>query len=241
MIDTINNVNILHKHLLEDFKNIKDCTLHILDNYNIIGINNENTIDFYVNAFKNTNIRKIIFYYGVDKLDSSQESFIDDIAKNINSDFDKVYALIRMIGNFSNIKGLDFGIKISNEYMGRSFGFNKINSVVHFVRGLERNNISIEFQPYLKLTKKYLHGRYWIYNDLVKKIGYSIDGSFSTYPRGLVLAHLLDQEDFDIIYNKLNNEVIPNASRFQKLTADDLFAINSDIKTYLDFDINNID
>ena len=56
--------NNLHDHILRDFDLVEDRTLHILDNYNVKSISND-LIRFYVDAFRNTNINKIIFYYEV--------------------------------------------------------------------------------------------------------------------------------------------------------------------------------
>ena len=216
-----NKKNELHNHLVKDF-NItyaEDKTLHIIDNYHVKNIA-DNDLGFYLDNFNNTGIRKIIFYYEV-KLNNKDLKLIEDLSKEFELPYKTLLSFITIFHSNSKRSKKLFD-KLESLSDDNSSILKELYSIINFVEKLGSIGIEVKLQPYESFPKNYIHGRYWVNLDPNIQKGYIVDGSLNTYPKGLIIGQLMDKENYDVISDVLNEIISKRTNDFDELGFDEL-------------------
>lgn len=216
-----NKNNELHNHLIKDFNlaYAEDKILHIIDNYHVKNISGK-ALQFYVNAFSNTGIRKIIFYYEVN-LNKKDLELINDLSRDFNLPHDMLLSFITIFHSKSNRSKKLFD-KLESLSKSNKTILKELDSIINFFEKLHNIGIEVKLQPYKTFPTNYIHGRYWINLDSNIHKGYIVDGSLNTYPNGLIIAQVMDNENYQIVSDVLHEIISNRKSDFVELEINDL-------------------
>ena len=224
-----NKKNELHSHLVKDFgiAYAEDKILHIIDNYHVKNID-DNALRYYLDSFNNTGIRKLIFYYEV-KLSNRDLKLIEDLSKEFEIPYKTLLSFITIFHSNSKRSKKLFD-KLGSLSDDNSIILKELDSIINFVEKLGNIGIEVKLQPYESFPKNYIHGRYWVNLDSNIQKGYIVDGSLNTYPKGLIIAQLMDKENYDVISDVLSEIISNRINDFDELGFDELTDMYKDIQ-----------
>lgn len=225
--------NILNENLKEDFKHLDDGTLYIIDSYNIKDLSDE-IINFYIDAFKNTNIRRIEFYYEAKEISLMPINKIRTLSNELNIDFDLLCSFLGYLFNSFNIKEKDFDSKIRGKYKRKGNPYDPLKNAIKLIRGLiSKDNIEVVFKAYVMPKDDYhIHGRYWVGYEKHNLLGYIVDGSLNTVENNVVLAQLMNDINCNIIANIFENKIQKSSKKFKQLNLENIENINETLKNF---------
>ena len=221
----------LHKHLKEDFNlnQAKDKTLHIIDNYNIKTLKGK-SVNFYYNSFKDTSITQIIFYYQVNFKDKDLTN-IKNLSRKIDVSFEDLTSFISIFCSKSK-DNYNFEENLLLLASNESNAYTCFKNVKNFMERFKKIGINVKIHPYDAFSKNYIHGRYWINVDPSVRKGTLVDGSLNCYPNALILAQIMDEENYRIISNVLSEIRYEKSTDFIELDLDGLKEIYYKICNY---------
>ena len=222
----------LHKHLKEDFNlsQAKDKTLHIIDNYNIKTLE-EDSAEFYYNSFKGTGILQIIFYHQV-KFYEEDKPKIENLSREIGVSFKDLASFISLFYSKSKDKNYNFEEMLLSLANNKNNPFKYFKNNKNFMERFREIGINVKIHPYEAFPENYIHGRYWISVDPSVRKGTLVDGSLNCYPNALILAQIMDEENYRIISNVLSQIRNERSTDFIELDLDGLKKIFLKIRDY---------
>ena len=219
----------LHFHLINDLNlfEARDKTLNIIDNYYVKKLSDK-AKRFYLDSFRNTGINKIVFYFEAN-INKNDKNIIEDLSRLADEPYNVFLSFITIF--YSNSCGKKkFLDKLEALTIDCSDVSNELMNIIDFSKELSNIGIEVKFQPYKSFSSNYIHGRYWINQDIDVKKGYIVDGSLNTYPKGLIIAQVMDDENYNIINSVLNKIKNERKNGFGELDIYDLNRIYNKIQ-----------
>lgn len=223
--------NTLHNNLIMDsFFNRNEHSLYIIDDYHTKDITPE-AINFFREGFQNTGLSSITIFYQIKAINQNTQFQIENLSTILGIEYDEfssflVFLLTSINSKNRNVESLEE--KLRYQYCKRK-AEQTINSTLDFISSMNQVGIDIQYQAYNSLNfKPPFHGRYWIN----KNKGYIVDGSLNTYTKGKIFAQKMDEENFSIISNLMNDEILPKARQYQPLTRQRIDEIHNLLMRY---------
>lgn len=186
-----------HDHRITD-----DHTLLILDDYNTSNMNNPVFRDFYTDAFRSTDVRRIIILY---QTSLRWGRWLDDLAEFLDENPLTLRSFISATVKKQTRRNM---VETLDQYYFNNALYRNVTAALDFIHEMRVKDIDVTYCLYENRDfDPPFHGRYWLDNN----VGYIVDGSLNNYGVKKVFAQKMDDENYEIIRDLVDREVLRHA------------------------------